>query len=79
MNKKTDQTQQIRGLGFAGSSRADRVAAGLLPMQREFVHLSTSVAMATEVDRLHDPHPVVCQLETQEAYPPGFSKIIAIP
>lgn len=46
---------------------------GLLPMQRQFVHLSTDIPMAKQVGSRHDPHPVILQIDAQAASRDGIS------
>ncbi|WP_251546676.1 RNA 2'-phosphotransferase [Limosilactobacillus caecicola] len=45
---------------------------GLLPMKRQYVHLSTDVPMATEVGRRHDNRPVILQINTKQAVADGI-------
>lgn len=45
---------------------------GLLPMQRQFVHLSTDIATARQVGARHDPHPVILQIDTVAAQQAGI-------
>lgn len=45
---------------------------GLLPMQRQFVHLSTDVATARAVGMRHDSHPVILQVDTVAARKAGI-------
>lgn len=40
---------------------------GLLPMQRQYVHLSTDVQTAKQVGSRHDDHPVILTIDTQKA------------
>nr|WP_076459204.1 RNA 2'-phosphotransferase [Limosilactobacillus caccae] len=44
---------------------------GLLPMQRQFVHLSTDIPMAKQVGSRHDPQPVILQVDTIAARQAG--------
>lgn len=46
---------------------------GLLPMKRQYVHLSTGVAMARQVGSRHDSHPVVLVIDAQRAHNDGIS------
>ena len=39
---------------------------GLLPMQRQYVHLSTDVQTAKQVGSRHDDHPVILTIDTQK-------------
>lgn len=45
---------------------------GLLPMQRQFVHLSTDIPMAKQVGRRHDNNPVILQVDTVAARQAGI-------
>lgn len=40
---------------------------GLLPMQRQFVHLSTDITTAYQVGSRHDAHPVILQIDAKSA------------
>lgn len=44
---------------------------GLLPMKRQYVHLSADVPMAKQVGARHDSHPVVLKISTQLARAAG--------
>ena len=46
---------------------------GLLPMQRQFVHLSTDVATARAVGMRHDSNPVILQIDTVAARKAGVN------
>jgi putative RNA 2'-phosphotransferase len=43
-------------------------ASGLLPMRRQFVHLSVDTAMAREVGRRKSPQPTILRILAREAY-----------
>lgn len=45
---------------------------GLLPMQRQYVHLSTDVATAKQVGSRHDSHPVILTINTKQAVADGI-------
>lgn len=45
---------------------------GLLPMQRQFVHLSTDIPMAKEVGSRHDNNPVILKIDTVAARKAGI-------
>ncbi|MFQ9705749.1 MAG: RNA 2'-phosphotransferase [Limosilactobacillus pontis] len=45
---------------------------GLLPMQRQFVHLSTDIQTAQAVGRRHDSQPVVLEVDTHAAQAAGI-------
>lgn len=45
---------------------------GLLPMKRQYVHLSTDVPMAEQVGRRHDSYPVILRINTQKALADGI-------
>lgn len=45
---------------------------GLLPMQRQFVHLSTTIQMAKEVGARHNTHPVILQIDAKAATQDGI-------
>ena len=44
---------------------------GLLPMQRQFVHLSTDTQTARQIGARHDSQPVILMVETQAARAAG--------
>lgn len=44
---------------------------GLLPMKRQYVHLSADVAMARQVGSRHDSSPVILQIDTPAAVAAG--------
>lgn len=44
---------------------------GLLPMQRQFVHLSTDIPTAYQVGSRHDSHPVILAIDTKAALNAG--------
>lgn len=44
---------------------------GLLPMQRQFVHLSTDIPTAQQVGARHDSKPVILTIDTQAARAAG--------
>lgn len=44
---------------------------GLLPMQRQFVHLSTDTQTARQVGARHDSQPVILMVDTQAARAAG--------
>lgn len=44
---------------------------GLLPMQRQYVHLSEDIETATRVGGRHDAHPVILKINAQQAYNDG--------
>lgn len=46
---------------------------GLLPMQRQFIHLSTDRATAIQVGRRHDHQPVILQVDTRAAAAAGIT------
>ncbi len=45
---------------------------GLLPMGRQYVHLSTDIEMAESVGRRRDAHPVILQINAQKAHDDGI-------
>lgn len=45
---------------------------GLLPMRRQFVHLSTDISTAYQVGARHDSHPVILAIDTKAALNAGF-------
>lgn len=45
---------------------------GLLPMQRQFVHLSTDIPMAKQVGARHDNNPVILKVNAAAAYQAGI-------
>lgn len=45
---------------------------GLLPMKRQYVHLSTDVPMARQVGSRHDSHPVILRINTKSAQADGI-------
>lgn len=45
---------------------------GLLPMQRQFVHLSTDIQTAYQVGSHHDSHPVILQVDASSACQAGI-------
>ncbi|WP_373842433.1 RNA 2'-phosphotransferase [Limosilactobacillus sp.] len=44
---------------------------GLLPMQRQFVHLSTDIPTARQVGARHDNQPVILTIDTRAAHAAG--------
>ncbi|MGN1283271.1 MAG: RNA 2'-phosphotransferase [Limosilactobacillus sp.] len=46
---------------------------GLLPMQRQFVHLSTDIQTASQVGARHDRYPVILVIDTQAALAAGIN------
>lgn len=45
---------------------------GLLPMSRQFVHLSADIPMARQVGSRHDPHPVILAVDAKAASDNGL-------
>ncbi|MBM6955096.1 RNA 2'-phosphotransferase [Limosilactobacillus coleohominis] len=45
---------------------------GLLPMKRQYVHLSTDIPMARQVGGRHDSHPVILRINTKVAVANGI-------
>ncbi len=45
---------------------------GLLPMQRQFVHLSTDIQTAYQVGARHDNYPVILEIDTKAALNAGI-------
>ena len=45
---------------------------GLLPMQRQFVHLSTDIQTAHQVGSRHDSHPIILTIDTRAAQTAGI-------
>lgn len=45
---------------------------GLLPMKRQFVHLSTNIKMAQSVGKRHDAKPIILQINAKQAYLDGI-------
>ncbi|WP_301050306.1 RNA 2'-phosphotransferase [Lactobacillus intestinalis] len=45
---------------------------GLLPMGRQYVHLSTDIEMAESVGRRRDAHPALLQIDAQKAHNHGI-------
>jgi len=45
---------------------------GLLPMNRDFVHLSEDVATAQQVGARHDTHPVIYRIAARDAAKNGI-------
>lgn len=45
---------------------------GLLPMQRQYVHLSTDIQTAKQVGTRHDSHPVILTIDTKQAVADGI-------
>ena len=55
---------------YHGTSRRNLgkiMSQGLLPMGRRKVHLSASIEDAVEVGRRRDPHPVVLEIDAEQA------------
>lgn len=50
---------------------------GLLPMQRQYVHLSTNIKMAIQVGSRHDSHPVVLRIKAAQASADGIHFYLA--
>lgn len=46
---------------------------GLLPMQRQFVHLSIDIQTATEVGTRRDGNPIILKIDTQKAINDGIN------
>ena len=45
---------------------------GLLPMQRQYVHLSSDEETALKVGSRRDKHPIILKINAQEAYLDGI-------
>lgn len=45
---------------------------GLLPMGRQYVHLSTDIAMAESVGKRRDNHPVILEIDAKQAHQDGI-------
>lgn len=45
---------------------------GLLPMNRQYVHLSVDVETATAVGKRHDNNPIILRIDTQKAIADGI-------
>lgn len=58
--------------GTARRSLASIRQQGLLPMGRQYVHLSTTVAMAREVGARHDAHPAILLVDAKAAASDGI-------
>jgi putative RNA 2'-phosphotransferase len=46
---------------------------GLLPMGRQYVHLSVDEKTALQVGRRKDEHPVILKIASQKAYSAGIT------
>lgn len=46
---------------------------GLLPMSRQYVHLSTNIAMAEQVGKRRDAHPAILQIDARRAHEEGIA------
>ncbi len=45
---------------------------GMMPMCRQYVHLSTDIAMAKSVGKRRDPHPAILKIDAKQAYNDGI-------
>ena len=70
----TPATEPPRWLYHGTSHQAATVIAkeGLLPMNRDFVHLSEDVATAQQVGARHDTHPVIYRIAARDAAKNGI-------
>lgn len=46
---------------------------GLLPMGRQYVHLSTDIPMARSVGKRRDVHPAILQIDAKKAHAAGIA------
>lgn len=72
IKRKKKQPPVILYHGTTHQALPSIMREGLLPMRRQYVHLSTDIPMALSVGKRRDPQPVILQIDAQKAYKDGI-------